>query len=247
MFGPPEEQGLMSRAIEGTNMVRSESMEISNDPRFFQDNVIDKRLAAFGCLAVVSGLLAESTMDHAFPMKKDMGFNLEGMCQLLSFLLLSLVFFSNMLGTYVGVAQPYHTYRLMTAGPTGFEAATMYYLDQGIILWRHMAIKLMLYSLPLYIVAHGLRMIPMFDRVAANNDDIGKAPETIARLQGFFFMSLYLGVAIALFYVHWVHEAVFRFRYDSIAGAPGLTNMVAEVKGRMSRAARTGFVTTPDV
>jgi len=32
---------------------------------------------------------------------------------------LSIVHYLNIIATYVGVAQPYHTIRLMTAGPTG--------------------------------------------------------------------------------------------------------------------------------
>jgi hypothetical protein len=244
---PPEEQGLMSRALEGANLVRSESMDISNDPRFFQDNVIDKRLSAFGMLAIVSGLMAQNSIDQAFPMKKNMGLSLDGICQLIAFILLSFVFFTNMLGTYIGVAQPYHTYRLMTAGPTGFEAATMYYLDKGIVFWRHSAIKLMLYSLPIYVTSHAFRFIPQFDRVAEDNEDVGNATETVARIEGYCFLILYFAVACGLFYVHNVHESVFRYRYDSIAGTPGLTNLLTEVKGRMSRAARVGFMATPDV
>eukprot|EP00971_Amphidinium_carterae_P278533 5529065-Amphidinium_carterae.1 len=35
---------------------------------------------------------------------------------LASFILMLMVFFSNLLATYIGVAQPYHTIRLMTSG-----------------------------------------------------------------------------------------------------------------------------------
>ncbi|CAK9008485.1 unnamed protein product [Durusdinium trenchii] len=39
-------------------LVQSESMDLQNDPRFFQANVLNKRLAAFSKLGVVSSLMA---------------------------------------------------------------------------------------------------------------------------------------------------------------------------------------------
>lgn len=240
------EQGVVSSCLEGANIVRSVSMEISNDPRFFQDNVIDKRLAAFACLAVVSELMAQNAIDLGFPMKKDMGFSIVGICQFLSFVSLSLVFFGSMLGTYVGVAQPYHTYRLMTAGPTGFEAATMYYLDRGIVAWRHLAVKLVLFSLPVFCISLGFRMVPKFVREPEEEHQV-EVPESLARVQGWFFLTLYVVVGVGLLHVHWVHEATFRLRYDSIAGRPSLTHLLSQVKFRMSRPSRDGYVMTPDV
>merc|ERR1712151_1036541 len=123
------------------------------------------------------------------------GIHIDGIWQLIGFMLLSLVVFAEIFAVYVGVAQPYHTYRLMTAGPTGFEAATMYYLDNGIIFWRHTAIRLMLYSLPIYVTSHAFRFIPQFDRVAYENEDVGQATATVARIEGFCFMILYFAVA----------------------------------------------------
>ena len=61
-------------------------------------------------------------------MKKDMcewykPQHLDSTCQFVAFGLLALVHFLNIIATYVGVAQPYHTVRLMTAGPTGSLAS----------------------------------------------------------------------------------------------------------------------------
>ena len=58
-------------------------------------------------------------------MKKDMcewykpHKHMDSTCQFIAFILLGVVHFLNIIATYVGVAQPYHTVRLMTAGPTG--------------------------------------------------------------------------------------------------------------------------------
>merc|ERR1719218_469888 len=138
-----------------TGLVHSESMHVTNDPRFFQDSVLSKRLAAFGGLSVVSGLMV-GTCSDVISMKKDINLaTLEGKLQLVSFSIMTFVLFANIIATYVGVAQIYHTYRLETAGPTGFEMATSYYLNPNIVSFRHLAIKGMLHSLPLYLVATG--------------------------------------------------------------------------------------------
>merc|ERR1719201_2422359 len=100
-------------------------------------------------------------------MKKDYDIaTFEGQIQLVSFSIMSLVLFANVIATYVGVAQVYHAYRLETAGPTGFEMATSYYLNPNIVSWRHIAIKGMLHSLPLFLISTGLMIQVNFDRAA---------------------------------------------------------------------------------
>merc|ERR1711953_1594158 len=114
---------------------------------------------------------------------------LEGNLQLLSFGIMTLVLFANIIATYVGVAQIYHAYRLQTAGPTGFEMATSYYLNPNIVAWRHIAVKCMLWSLPLYLVSIGLRVEVNFERAAHKPDQIWWPT---ARLLGFVFMLAYV-------------------------------------------------------
>merc|ERR1711879_855913 len=105
----------MSMLEQGTGLVQSESMNMSNDPRFFQSSVLNKRLAAFSGLSVVSGLMVGTSSD-VISMKKDMDLStFEGVLQLISFSIMTFVLFANILATYVGVAQIYHTYRLETA------------------------------------------------------------------------------------------------------------------------------------
>merc|ERR1719253_2554776 len=101
-------------------------------------------------------------------MKKDMGlFTLDGQIQLVSFSIMTMVLFANVIATYIGVAQVYHAYRLETAGPTGFEMATSYYLNPNIVAWRHIAIKGMLHSLPLFLISTGMRIEINFDGAAS--------------------------------------------------------------------------------
>jgi hypothetical protein len=231
MLGSPRGQyddasGVAS-VFEGLNFVKSDSMEIKNDPRFFQDNVLNKRLKAFTGVAVVSSLLVQSSMKEMFAMDKNMQlytaqggsrFHFNGMIQLLAFVMLLVIFMCNMLSAYVGVAQPYHTIRLMTAGATGFETATSYYLNRNIVAWRHMAIKYMLLSLPLYISQMGFRLIVKFDRQTRSGEYLDfQATPLESRVEGIVYAIIMMLLACMLYSVHVKHFEVFRDRYDSMA------------------------------
>lgn len=202
---------LMSIIEQGTGLVHSESMQMTNDPRFFQGSVLNKRISAFAGLSVVSGLMV-GTCSDVISMKKDMNLStFEGNLQLLSFSIMTFVLFANIIATYVGVAQIYHTYRLETAGPTGFEMATSYYLNPNIISWRHLAVKCMLNSLPLFLVSTGIRVEINFER-----EVIAPEPpsEWAARSLGFFFLIVYSLMGVLVAYIHMKHMAVFRERYE---------------------------------
>jgi hypothetical protein len=216
----------LAELVEESEFVRSESMEIKNDPRFFQDNVLNKRIKAFAAVAVVATLMVKSSMKAIYTMDKDMQlftqqggshWHFNGLVQLLAFTMLIVVFVSNMIAAYVGVAQPYHTIRLMTAGPTGFEAAASYYLNRNIIAWRHMSIKYMLLSIPLYISQMGFRLIVKFDR--ETKVPLSKPLEVPlnSRIEGGVFAFIVAISALVLYQVHSKHFAVFRDRYDSMA------------------------------
>merc|ERR1719313_2176089 len=151
------------------------------------------------------------TSTAVISMKKDYDIaTFEGQIQLVSFSIMTLVLFANVIATYVGVAQVYHAYRLETAGPTGFEMATSYYLNPNIISWRHIAIKAMLYSLPLFLVSTGMRIEMNYDRA-------GEKPVppkwATARMTGLIFMAIYMVMAVTLWYIHNKHMAIFRERY----------------------------------
>jgi len=198
-------------------LTHSESMEITNDPRFFQDSVLTQRLAAFASLGVVAGLMVQNALDQLFGMSKRMEIDfssLDGTLQTIAFFLLTLVMFLNVIATYVGVAQPYHTIRLMTAGPSGFEASACYYLNPNICVWRHFAVSGALSSLPVFLVSTGLRMVVKFDR---ENYDFGdpnhKHPPWHSRVLGITTCTIFVVSALLLGYVHYVHFAVFNEKY----------------------------------
>jgi hypothetical protein len=209
-------------ACERVGLVRADSMDITNDPRFFNDNVLNYRLAAFGGLSVVSGLLSQNCMDQIFGMSKVMPifntssvvFSANGIAQLISFLLLLYILFANILAVYIGVAQPYHTIRLMTAGPTGFDAAASYYLNRNIVSWRHLAIKCMLQCLPLYIFQMGLRLVVKFDRDTEKGLHMPEETPMHSIIQGIVFCCIMQLMALLLLFIHFQHQNIFRERYD---------------------------------
>jgi len=216
--GEYSELGLSEMGMTAVGLTHSDSMEITNDPRFFQDNVINYRLAAFAGLGVVAGLMVQNSMDHLFGMSKDMTFHpfhhVDGFCQFVAFMLLAVVHFLNIIATYVGVAQPYHTIRLMTAGPTGFESAACYYLNPNIIAWRHAAIYGALISLPLFLASTGLRMVVKFDR---ENFEAKDPPAELAhedRLLGIITCGIFALMALSVCYVHRLHFGVFSEKYE---------------------------------
>lgn len=211
---------------EHFGLARADSMDIVNDPRFFTDNVLNYRLSAFAGLAVISGFLLQNAMDQLFGMSKNMpifnsakeAFSVHGILTLISFCLLIAILMANLLATYIGVAQPYHTMRLMTAGPTGFDAAASYYLNPNIVSYRHYAIKAMLACLPLYLFQMGLRLVVRFER---DTEDTGVSPpETTpweSQIQGITFCVIFQILALMLLVVHGKHFSIFRERYEIMA------------------------------
>ncbi|CAK9104077.1 unnamed protein product [Durusdinium trenchii] len=147
-------------------------MDLQNDPRFFQDNVLNKRLAALSGMSVVSGLMV-SVCTGVLEKRKNLNFETwDGRVRCCNFLLLSLVLFLNTVATYVPMAQTYHTYRLETAGPTGFEIASSYYLNRNIVAWRHFSVFCLLNGMTFYLISYGVRLTVSFSEVATNEDDM---------------------------------------------------------------------------
>jgi hypothetical protein len=192
--------------------------------------VINYRLAAFAGLSVVSGLMVQNAMDHIFDMKKRMditkmditNFDVDDqdkLLQLIAFVILGIVLFLNMVSTYVGVAQPYHTIRLMTGGPTGFEAAALYYLNKNMAAWRHFAVSGALVSLPLFIFSSSLRMVVKFDWENEKEKALAKAVPAEDRIIGWIMFSYFTLMAVTVYYIHYKHYKVFEERYQKCADA----------------------------
>jgi len=204
-------------------IVSSESMDMTNDPRLFGSNVLMKRLLAFSALALVSSIMVKTTQAQLLKLKKDIDLTTgDGFLQFTSFVTMNLTLFTNMLAMYVGVAQHYFTYRLMTAGPTGYEMASAYYLNPNIAFWRHAAIKGMLSSLPLYLFATAVKLLVMFDQDMPNPPEKHPDPNSwaLARIGslsvlGLMVCLLWMSMAVGLCFVDTRHRTVFREKYET--------------------------------
>eukprot|EP00928_Gymnodinium_smaydae_P023796 TRINITY_DN19491_c0_g3_i1.p1 TRINITY_DN19491_c0_g3~~TRINITY_DN19491_c0_g3_i1.p1 ORF type:complete len:257 (-),score=43.28 TRINITY_DN19491_c0_g3_i1:70-840(-) len=221
-------------------LVDADSMALQNDPRYFQGSVLDKRLAAFAGLGVVSGLMTDAAMEQVMGSNKDFNWHsVSGWIQFGGFVLMTLVLWSNILSTYVAVVQLYHTTRLMTSGSTGFEMAAAYYLNKNIVFWRHVSIKGMLVSLPILLVSIALKLLIKF-----NKDQLSSVPHWITftavetgveaghpnfhglTLSGLLTCIAYLLAGCWLWCIHQRHMAVFREKYVAISdGQPYFSTM----------------------
>lgn len=153
---------------------RQTSMDIQNDPRFFAGNVMDKRLGAFKGLTLVSSIMFGTAVKQVFALKKDMDFSkhndLAGniaIWQTVGFFLSLAVAIQCLLSLYIIAQQLFYTYRLMTAGPLGFDLAAVFYLTRTITMWRHAAIKLLFNGMLKFLVLVGIQLFVSFINDAA--------------------------------------------------------------------------------
>eukprot|EP00747_Dinoflagellata_sp_TGD_P111316 gnl/TRDRNA2_/TRDRNA2_171199_c0_seq14.p1 gnl/TRDRNA2_/TRDRNA2_171199_c0~~gnl/TRDRNA2_/TRDRNA2_171199_c0_seq14.p1 ORF type:complete len:252 (-),score=38.73 gnl/TRDRNA2_/TRDRNA2_171199_c0_seq14:71-826(-) len=218
--GEASEQRGLTTFLDGLEVIRAESMDLNNDPRFFSSNVLDKRLKAFAGLSLVSGLMVGNSIGQCFSMPKDMDLSeWPGIVQLVAFLLMNCVLFMDVTAVVVLVHQLFYTYRLMTAGPTGFEIAATFYLNGNIIMFRHLAIKCLLLSLPIFLTSSGLSLLVAFHRDSLPAAELAKNHELDMRthdiMGGCVFASFAIA-AVVILCIRWTHLAIFRERYELV-------------------------------
>lgn len=246
-----------------TRIVRAESMNISNDPRFFAANVMDKRLAAFKTLTIVNGLMFGTALGQCFALKKDMDFGkiepLVGcvaLWQLVSFLMAVAIAIMCLLSLYIIAHQLFYTFRLMTAGPSGFDQAAIFYLTRSITMWRHLSIKFLFNGLLLFLVAMSIQLavkfykdadhtVEKFDEVVIMNLQNGhslkdpnvhfdvhqKLNMTTHVAMGYGVLGICVATAALMIYIRKQHLEVFRQNYDFCTER---THRITSVLGKMS-------------
>lgn len=164
-----EADSTLAGCASGWGLARDESMDVSNDPRFFAKSVMDKRLGAFKSLTIVSSLMFGTSLGQCFKLKKNMNFNdwdpLVGniaIWQMFGFAISVAVAIMCLLSLYVIAHQLFYANRLLTSGPTGFEQASVFYLTRVIVMWRHLAIKCLFNGLWLFIFLIGIQLFCKF-------------------------------------------------------------------------------------
>jgi len=135
--------------LPGLSLVRSESMEMTNDPRFFGATVLKNRMAAFKTISVVATLLLKQSASQMFKLsKKDIT-----PIQYVGFVCMTFVFLICLFTVIVIVQQLFHSMRLLTVGASGFEMAKGYYMNINIASMRHTVTRGFFCGLPLFVAA----------------------------------------------------------------------------------------------
>lgn len=154
----------------GPAIVRKKSMDLVNDPRFFTPNVIDKRLSAFTALSIVCGIMAGAAVDQCFGLKKDFELFgstwLFGWIHFVGFGFMCMVLAMNVFTTLIFGLQLFFTFRLMTAGPAGFESAKAFYLDSHTTYWRQLSAHYLIKGMPLFLWSVGMML---FTKIRVEN------------------------------------------------------------------------------
>merc|ERR1719197_1803818 len=84
------------------------------------------------------------------------------MWQFGSFILAVAISIMCLLSLYIIAHQLYYTFRLMTAGPSGFDQAAIFYLTRTITMWRHLAIKFLFNGLLMFLGTVGIQLFVKF-------------------------------------------------------------------------------------
>merc|ERR1719440_584712 len=82
--------------------------------------------------------------------------------QFASFLLAITIAILCLLSLYVVAHQLYYVFRLMTAGPSGFDQAAIFYLTRTITYWRHVAVKSLFNGLLLFLILIAMQLLVKF-------------------------------------------------------------------------------------
>jgi hypothetical protein len=183
-------------------------MPLQNDPRFFNDNVLDKRLASFTALSIVSSIMVGAACDNFVPFEEDRiqfetPFDVFRSCvAIVGFLLMCGVFLMNVVATMVFGVQFYYVYRLMTANAIGFESSKEFYLDPEMCRWRHMSVKGLIWGMPLFVLSVGC----MLSIKAEGSEQFKKIFSSVVLVIFFVFACLVGRIS------HF-HETLFRRKY----------------------------------
>lgn len=220
---------------DGGGFAPSESMDLQNDPRFFNDNVIDKRLTAFTALSVVSSITAGCAVDQFGPFWEEADQNMFGtagfasqpfriIVYLVGFGLMCLVLFLNTVATMTFGIQFYFMYRLVTSGPLGFEAARAFYLNPTMTYWRQFAVKALIFGLPMFMCAIGCMLFVRY---------VNRNPER--HIIAWITLCIFCTFAIILLRVGYVHQHVFNQKYYTGANVRPLLTEIETSNGSHSR------------
>jgi hypothetical protein len=212
----------MMQLVSKMGLAKAESMDLTNDPRFFSATVVDKRLKAFGSLSIVSGLMLGTSMGQCYKLKKDWDLSFRfpyiGYFQACGFVMQMTVTFMCLISLYVIAHQLFYTFRLMTSGPAGFECACVFYLNKYMVMWRHFSIKCLLNGLWLFILSSGFQLFGKFyvDAESTHHLKHEHLDMQMHALIGWATLFCFTALACLLCLIRSHHVAVFREEYSVV-------------------------------
>jgi hypothetical protein len=152
-FEGEESKDTMISRVVGC-LVRSESVDVTNDPRIMSDNVISHRLGGFSnvviasmllCTLAFSAILVDTPRDEMEEVSRAVTFiSLAGMLVTMCL---------NLFCTVVVIQQMYVVNRISTSGSMGFEMAKSLYLNRTYVTLRHFAITAFFKSIPIFVMS----------------------------------------------------------------------------------------------
>lgn len=133
-------------------------MEMANDPRYFQDNVLLKRMDAYHVIGVTAVLLGNLSCMQMLKMESDDFHGIKGNIRYAAFCVFAATFVLNLVTVIIIVQQMFQVTRLATAGSTGFEIAKSYYMNPNIVALRHTAVMTFFCCIPIFMIGVGLSL-----------------------------------------------------------------------------------------
>merc|ERR1712187_811569 len=131
----------------------------------------------------------------------------------------------DVVATIVLSLQKWFTYRLMTAGPTGFELAADFYKDRNMVRWRHRAVFCVKWNMPLFLLSLGFLLYVKFYK-EGNPKPGGEPTVETSRIYQVLAVSVLLSFLASFFLtasIVMTHSSVFEANYQR--GRPLLDKM----------------------
>jgi len=223
--GDADSQPIMFAVLDP--LIRTESVDVNNDPRIMSDSVIAHRLNGFASVVVASMLLCSLAFSAILVLAPSDGARGFSLLKLIALIGMLLTVCMNLFCTVVVIQQMYLINRIATSGAMGFEMAKSLYLSKTYVMIRHVGISMFYRSIPLFVLTLA---ILVWEEVCPETG--GRAP-----ISAIIICS---GMGIVMFtmlYVHYIQRTVFHEKLMKMQAfeKPIRQHMDFDLTGHLSR------------
>lgn len=201
---------------------REGTAELVNDPRFYRENVLEKRLVAFEALAIITQVMSEEACKQCFELSKEYIFRADhpgiAIMQAIGFSLMVSVMFMSTVATAVLSLQLFFTIRLITAGPTGFDKAARFYADKRLWRWRERGIFGVKYCLSTFILSTGFMLWVKFytEGMPEDKESSHRMIKHGSLVGGSIVFFVLASMSACIVYLVRIHQQIFDESYTSV-------------------------------